>query len=147
MIRPFEDRICRDLDDQAQTIIDTAYDTWLTTARLELALKLRISNDKTTKIGRPITSVNEPLSSLMARSRDFGQLPSKLLTKVTTKLAAVNATLIKSSVNGTAQSSRTALAVEQLMRDIIDPLGAIIEGSYVSEELFDFTGLRADLRA
>ena len=74
---------------------------WLTTARLELALRLRISNDKTTKIGRPITSVSEPLSSLMARSKDFGQLPSKLLTKVTSKLVAVNATLTKSTVSGT----------------------------------------------
>ena len=83
----------------------------------------------------------------MARSRDFCQLPSKLLTKVTTKLAAVNATLIRSHASGTIQSTSTAQSVLKQLGHIIDPLAAIIQGSHVSEELFDFTGLKAELKA
>ena len=120
MVRPFDHRVCRVHDEAAQTIIDTAYSTWLTTARLELALQLRISADKTTKIGRPITSVSEPLSSLMSRTRDFKQLPSKLLTRISTKLAALNATMIKATLSGTAQSTRTADAATNQLRRYLD---------------------------
>ena len=85
---------------QLESVLDNVFERWHLLASAELCSVLGVDSGEANKIGKPLRTVEEDLSSVLSRGHSFEPMVSRVLTTTATRLFQVVALLRKCVDNG-----------------------------------------------